>query len=286
MVLGPTASGKTQLAIEIAKCKNGEIISADSRQVYKHMDIGTGKDLHLFQEHNIAYHLINLVDPGEKYLLGNFQQDFLECISRIKNEGKFPVICGGTGLYLESILTPKYNTQIPENEELRRELLLLDKDALTNLWLNLPKDARQNEPDLSTSKRLIRAIEINHWLRSNLWFEPIPVKNQIKPHIIGINPPKEERNIRIKLRLQERLKQGLIEETEKLLGMGVSAEMLMYYGLEYKFVTLFLTKQLTREEMENKLYIAICQYAKRQMTWFRRMEKHGHIIHWINPLYA
>lgn len=280
MVLGPTASGKTSLAIQLAEQHNGEIISADSRQVYQQMDIGTGKDLNEYHAANIPYHLINIAKPGEKYHLQRFQIDFENAFEAIQSKGKLPIVCGGTGLYLESILLPKGQTQIPENKDLRVSLNQLDLDTLKMIWFNTKKDTRQAKPDLSTKKRCIRAIEIQSFLNQNPDFkiEDRPIPNYF---IIGINPSREVRRQRIERRLIERLEHGMIKEVKNLLVQGISEETLVYYGLEYKYITWYLTGKMNYEEMIRHLLIAIQQYAKRQMTWFRKMEK-THPIHWID----
>ena len=280
MVLGPTASGKTSLAIQLAKQHNGEIISADSRQVYQQMDIGTGKDLNEYHAANIPYHLINIAKPGEKYHLQRFQIDFENAFEAIQSKGKLPIVCGGTGLYLESILLPKGQTQIPENKDLRVSLNQLDLDTLKMIWFNTKKDTRQAKPDLSTKKRCIRAIEIQSFLNQNPDFK---IEDRAIPNyfIIGINPSREVRRQRIERRLIERLEHGMIKEVKNLLVQGISEETLVYYGLEYKYITWYLTGKMNYEEMIRHLLIAIQQYAKRQMTWFRKMEK-THPIHWID----
>jgi tRNA dimethylallyltransferase len=280
MVLGPTASGKTRLAIQLAEQHNGEIISADSRQVYQQMDIGTGKDLNEYHAANIPYHLINIAKPGEKYHLQRFQIDFEKAFEAIQSKGKLPIVCGGTGLYLESILLPKGQTQIPENKDLRVSLNQLDLDTLKMIWFNTKKDTRQAKPDLSTKKRCIRAIEIQSFLNQNPDFK---IEDRAIPNyfIIGINPSREVRRQRIERRLIERLEHGMIKEVKNLLVQGISEETLVYYGLEYKYITWYLTGKMNYEEMIRHLLIAIQQYAKRQMTWFRKMEK-THPIHWID----
>lgn len=280
MVLGPTASGKTSLAIQLAVQYSGEIISADSRQVYQQMDIGTGKDLNKYHAANIPYHLINIAKPGEKYHLQRFQQDFESAFKAIQSKGKLPIVCGGTGLYLESILLPKGQTQIPENTDLRVSLNQLDLDTLKMRWFNTKKDARQAKPDLSTKKRCIRAIEIQYFLNQNPDFK---IEDRAIPNyfIIGINPSREVRRERIERRLMERLENGMVEEVKNLLVQGISEETLVYYGLEYKYITWYLTGKMNYEVMTRQLLIAIQQYAKRQMTWFRKMEK-TYPIHWIN----
>lgn len=280
MVLGPTASGKTSLAIELARSLNGEIISADSRQVYQRMDIGTGKDLNQYLAANVAYHLINIAKPGEKYNLHRFQKDFDKAFDDIQSRQKLPIVCGGTGLYLESILQPKGLTQIPENTAYRTQLMTLEHQELKNLWFNTKKNTKQPYPDLSTKKRCIRALEIQDFLNQNPNFN-IAERDIPNYFIIGINPPREIRRESIEARLIERFKQGMVEEVENLLAQGISEETLIYYGLEYKFITWYLTGKLNYEEMTSQLLIAIQQYAKRQMTWFRKMEK-TYPINWIH----
>jgi tRNA dimethylallyltransferase len=280
MVLGPTASGKTSLAIQLAQQHNGEIISADSRQVYQQMDIGTGKDLNQYHAANIPYHLINIAKPGEKYNLHRFQQDFEKAFKAIQSKRKLPIVCGGTGLYLESILQPKGQTQIPENTALRSKLMVMEHQELRDIWFNTKKDSRQTNPDLSTKKRCIRALEIQYFLNLNPDFimeeRTIP-----KYYIVGINPCRDVRREKIKTRLNDRLKQGMVAEVAALLASGISEETLVYYGLEYKYISWYLNGKMNYEEMTKQLLIAIQQYAKRQMTWFRKMEK-IYPIHWIN----
>jgi tRNA dimethylallyltransferase len=244
------------------------------------MDIGTGKDLNEYHAANIPYHLINIAKPGEKYHLQRFQIDFEKAFEAIQSKGKLPIVCGGTGLYLESILLPKGQTQIPENKDLRVSLNQLDLDTLKMIWFNTKKDIRQAKPDLSTKKRCIRAIEIQSFLNQNPDFK---IEDRAIPNyfIIGINPSREVRRQRIERRLIERLEHGMIKEVKNLLVQGISEETLVYYGLEYKYITWYLTGKMNYEEMIRHLLIAIQQYAKRQMTWFRKMEK-THPIHWID----
>lgn len=276
VILGPTASGKTALANQLAYKNNGAIISADSRQVYRKMDIGTGKDLDEYEinKQKIPYYLIDICEPGEKYNLSLFQKDAEIAIDKINNNNKLPIICGGTGLYIEAFLNNYNRTQITSNLDLRNELNKLSKDELS---LKLKTLNTSNESfDYSTKKRIIRAIEI---VLSNKTLKPTQKRNDYI--IFGINIDRETRRQRISERLDYRLKYGLIEEVENLLTDGVSHETLQYYGLEYKYLSYYLSNLLSFEEMKIKLNTEIHRFAKRQMTWFRRMEKNGFQINWI-----
>lgn len=277
IILGPTASGKTELAVALAKTYNSEIISADSRQVFKNMDIGTGKDLAVYQ--NIPHHLINIKAAGEKYHVNEFKTDFYTAYKQITVAKKLPILCGGTGMYIHSLLQNQQYTAVPVNLNLREKLQELNKLQLQEKLNTYPLSLTQHA-DYSTSKRLIRAIEIAEYLKYNKL--PAANSHQLNPLIIGLTSDKETRRQRIINRLDERLKQGLIAEVEKLLTSGVSAEMLTFYGLEYKFVTAYLAGNLDYETLKEKLGIAICQFAKRQMTFFRKMEKDGVLINWLN----
>jgi len=265
----------------LAEKINGEIISADSRQVYKNMDIGTGKDLneYIVKGKPIPYHLIDICEAGSRYLLPDFQRDFNTAFQEITTNNKTAILCGGTGLYLEAVLENHQFTNIPENIDFRvsvnektHEELLLQFDAI-----NKPTTF---SPDLSTRKRTVRAIELA------LHFERKPLsetkKIDFEPIIFGLNISRELRREKISKRLHERLSNRMIEEVQDLLKSGISADDLAYYGLEYKFITEYLAGDLSLTEMTNRLEIAIHQFAKRQMTWFRRMEKKGHLIHWID----
>lgn len=280
VVLGPTASGKTSFAIKLAQALNGEIISADSRQVYKRMDIGTGKDLLEYQIAHINYHLIDILEPGQKYHIHQFQIDFENAYELICKKGKKAILCGGSGLYLEAALLPKLQTQIPENLDLRQKLSTYTYQELKDLWLQLPKDDRQSTADTSTAKRLIRAIEMNTYLSQHPNFKYSP---RISPDafIIGLSPELNQRRNNIEMRLNKRLQDGMVEEVNGLLNEGIKADDLIYYGLEYKFITQHLLGKLSYEQMYEKLLIAIQQFAKRQMTYFRKLEKDGLKIHWI-----
>lgn len=274
-ILGPTASGKTRYAVETARRIGGEIISADSRQVYRGMDIGTGKDLSEYGE--VPYHLIDIADAGTKYNIYQYQKDFEEAFRDIVARGRRPILCGGSGLYIEAATCGYYLPDVPADEALRAELGKLPTEELMARYEALRKP--HNKTDYDTRQRLIRALEIA------IYEESHPVNRTSflpkKTKYIGIDVSREERNRRIDARLEARLKEGLVDEVRSLLDSGLSADDLIYYGLEYKFVTLYLTGVLTYEEMVLRLGIAIHQFAKRQMTWFRGMERRGIQIEWI-----
>lgn len=280
-VLGPTASGKTKYAVNLARQLNGEIISADSRQVYRGMDIGTGKDLADYNE--ISYHLIDIVDAGEKYDIFRYRRDFAKVYKDIVSRGKFPILCGGSGLYIEAATRGYSLPEVPPNPELREKLEKESTDELISKLASLKP--LHNSTDYDTRKRLIRALEIAIYQSehpdltiSSDVEEPLFEEGDVK--YIGISVSREERNERIDKRLKARLKEGMVEEVKRLLDSGIPPEDLIYYGLEYKFVTLYLTGDLSFSEMEAKLAIAIHQFAKRQMTWFRGMERRGILIEW------
>ena len=277
-ILGPTASGKTSLATRLAyQIGNAEIISADSRQVYRGMDIGTGKDLNEYtvEGTHIPYHLIDIVDAGEKYNLFHFQQDFWNAYHDIRNRGKIPILCGGTGLYIESILKSYKMVPVPENPALRKELASKSLEELTQI-LSTYKTLH-NTTDVDTPMRAIRAIEIQQYYTENSISErEFP---QLKSLTIGVSIDRDLRRQKITKRLNERLQSGMLAEVEGLLE-HVSAEDLMYYGLEYKYLTMCAIGQLSYQEMVRQLEIAIHQFAKRQMTWFRGMERRGISIVW------
>jgi len=282
VILGPTASGKTKLAAKLAYAMNAEIISADSRQVYQHMNIGTGKDYddYIVQEQTIPVHLIDVVKPGSKYHVHQFQQDFEKVYSAIQQKNKTAILCGGTGLYLQSVLQQHQYTSIPVNEQLRTTLKSLSLYELVNYFNNQPETAFNAIADLSTPKRAIRAIEINLYLQNNALSKKKTV--DLNPFIIGLNPGLELRRSNIEKRLLQRIQIGLIEEVDALHKSGLSFEQLEYYGLEYKFVAQYLQGLMSKEALLEKLTIAIQQFAKRQMTYFRKMEKDGLHIHWID----
>ncbi|TDB66929.1 tRNA (adenosine(37)-N6)-dimethylallyltransferase MiaA [Arundinibacter roseus] len=283
VLLGPTASGKTQLATQLAHRIGGEIISADSRQVYRHMTIGTGKDLseYVVKGKSIPYHLIDILDPGEKYHVFQFQQDVAGLLPQIYQRKQVPILCGGTGLYIHSVLQNYGYTGIPVNEPLRQELETQEDDDLLKRFRSIPSSYSQLA-DVSTRKRLIRAIEIATWLLENS-LEDYPGTTLPEYTVFGLNPPVEVRRARISKRLHERLELGLIEEVDGLLKSGLTAAQLIYYGLEYKYVTEYLTGIMSLTEMTKKLETEIHRYAKRQMTYFRKMERDGIRIQWLSP---
>ena len=278
-VLGPTASGKTRLAVALADRLDGEILSADSRQVYRGMDIGTGKDLgdYILDGRAIPYHLIDIADAGTKYNVYEFQGDFKKAYTDIVTRKKFPVMCGGTGLYLESVLKGYRLIPVPENPELRRKLEGKSLRELTRILEGYK--TLHNTTDVDTAKRAIRAIEIEECYRNT------PVEADEFPHIdslvIGVDIDRELRRQRISRRLEQRLDEGMVDEVRHLLDSGIQPEDLIYYGLEYKYVTLYLTGQLPYKYMQQELEVAIHQFAKRQMTWFRGMERRGTHIEWV-----
>lgn len=277
IVLGPTASGKTKLAVKLAQKLDAEIISADSRQVYRQMDIGTGKDLDEYQ--NIPYHLIDIVNPGDKYNITRFQQDFYDAFQQITQRGKRVIVCGGTGFYIQSLLTQMPYSSVPANTELRSQLTLLEKEELL-FRLQQMEIPTNFEIDLHAKKRLIRAIEIIHGLKENPTFKPT-IYPTYTATLLGLNPSLEVRRQRITTRLQERLANGMIEEVQSLLTDGTSFADMEYYGLEYKYISYYLQGKLSEDELFRKLETEIHRYAKRQMTYFRKMEKDGIPIHWV-----
>jgi tRNA dimethylallyltransferase len=281
IVLGPTASGKTKLAVHLAAKLEGEIISADSRQVFKGMDIGTGKDL---AEYNldgitIPYHLIDICQAGERYHVNRFKEDFYQAFDEIVSRGKLPLLCGGTGMYIHSILQNHSLTSIPVSTELRSSLIDMDIEALQRKLSEYP-EALTRQADRSTMKRLIRAIEIAEFLKDSDWTEK--GQRPLEPFVVGLRDDVASRRKKISDRLERRFEQGLIEEVERLLIEGVPPEMLTFYGLEYKMIVAYLNKEMSLPELKDRLFIGICQYAKRQMTFFRKMEKDGITIHWYD----
>jgi tRNA dimethylallyltransferase len=278
IILGATASGKTKLAIELAKTLQTAVISADSRQVFKRMDIGTGKDLAEFKLADVPFHLIDIRDAGESYNVNSFKEDFYSAFELISAQHKLPILCGGTGMYIHSLLQNHELTAVPSNETLRKGLQHLDRTQLIEKLHTFPTKLTA-QADLSSSKRLIRAIEIADYLQNNtLEAKATPLLN---PLVIGLVDELETRREKIRKRLNLRLEEGLIEEVEQLMASGVAADKLIFYGLEYKFVTLYLLKQLDYPTLKENLTVAICQFAKRQMTFFRKMEKDGVKINWL-----
>ncbi|SKB86537.1 tRNA (adenosine(37)-N6)-dimethylallyltransferase MiaA [Dyadobacter psychrophilus] len=283
VILGPTASGKTHLAVKVAAMLGGEIISADSRQVYRDMDIGTGKDLAEYESdgRKIRYHLIDIRDAGEQYNVNEFQKDFETAYEKVGAHENVPILCGGTGFYILSLLKGHAYASIPVNVTLRSELEDIPKELLLARFGSYDT-AYQHIADTSTRKRLIRAIEISEFLTHQAGTETFPNKQPYPYIVFGLNPAVEIRRERISNRLATRLKSGLIDEVEGLLARGLTAEQLIYYGLEYKWITLYLTGELPYEEMVTRLETEIHRFAKRQMTFFRKMEKDGIDIHWLD----
>ncbi|WP_257669447.1 tRNA (adenosine(37)-N6)-dimethylallyltransferase MiaA [Parapedobacter tibetensis] len=276
VILGPTASGKTQLAIEVARQTNGAIISADSRQVYRGMDLGTGKDLHIYG--NIPYHLIDILEAGETYHVTQYQEDVHKAVESIRRQGKQPILCGGTGLYIQSVMQRLDYTIVPVDAALRAMLEPLAAETLKEKLRHLPVPS-DFKADTSTKKRLIRAIEIATWCQQyTLPPNPYP---PLSATIFGINPPVETRRQRITERLQKRLDEGLIDEVRLLLQRGIPPERLVYYGLEYKYITQYLLGEMDYHMFFARLNTEIHRFAKRQMTYFRKMEKDGLKIHWL-----
>ena len=278
-ILGPTASGKTPLAAALADRLGTEIISGDSRQVYRRMDLGTGKDLadYTVGGRSIPYHLIDIVEPGYKYNVFEYQRDFLKAYESIVAKGKLPVLCGGTGMYIESILKGYRLLPVPENPELRASLEGKSLEELTQILAGYKK--LHNSTDVDTAKRAIRAIEIEEYYKQQpLEYREFPLLESL---IVGVDIDRDLRREKITRRLKQRLDEGMVEEVRGLLAEGISAESLIYYGLEYKFLTQYVIGELTFDEMFQQLETAIHQFAKRQMTWFRGMERRGFTIHWL-----
>ena len=289
-ILGPTASGKTPVAARLAAEIGGEVISADSRQVYRRMDIGTGKDLDDYVVNSdegivnsVPYHLIDIREPGTKYNLFEYQQDFFDVYQQIRSRGAVPILCGGTGLYIEAVLKGYHLSPVPQNQPLRDSLEGKPLEELTQMLTDLKTTTgsnMHNTTDVDSCQRAIRAIEIETYNLEH----PTP-RRELPPVdslIIGIDIDRELRREKITRRLKARLEEGMVDEVQALLDEGIPAEDLIYYGLEYKFVTEYLKGQTTYDEMFTRLEIAIHQFAKRQMTWFRGMERRGFNIHWID----
>ncbi len=279
-ILGPTATGKTSFATFVASQLNGEIISADSRQVFRGMDIGTGKDIadYSIDGVDIPYHLIDIADPGYEYNVFEFQSDFLKAYEEIEAREKFPILCGGTGMYIESVLKGYKLINVPKNENLREFLELKSDKDLEEILLDY-KDLH-NTTDITERDRLLRAIEIQKYYEEHPDIDTSFPK--IDSVIVGINFDRRVVRARITERLEQRMEEGMVEEVQALLDKGVSTEQLKFYGLEYRFITQFLEDEIAYNEMFRRLNTAIHQFAKRQMTWFRRMEKQGFEIHWLD----
>lgn len=278
-VVGPTATGKTRRAVSLARAFGGEIISGDSRQVYRSMDLGTGKDLEEYA--GVPYHLIDVAEPGTKYNLYQFLRDADEACASIRSRGNLPIICGGTGLYVESFLKGMVLPEVPENPSLRAELEGKDLSELKDILASMKQ--LHNVTDVDTPQRAVRAIEIQRYYIEH----PDAAAGAVDPTprpalVVGVAIDRETRRRRITERLDARLEAGMVAEVESLLAAGVPAENLIYYGLEYKYLTLYVIGEITREEMRSQLEIAIHQFAKRQMTWFRGMEKRGIPIAWLD----
>ncbi len=281
VITGPTAVGKTRLAVAVAHALDGEIINADSRQVYRQMDIGTGKDL---QDYHIAgrqipYHLIDIKEPGEQYNIKEYQRDFEQVYKQVVAAGKQPVLCGGSGLYIESVLEGNPFAFVPVNEPLRQQLADESKARLMSM-ISPALTEQLNITSRTTTKRLIRAVEINRYLQTH----KLPAKRteRLPADIFVVTLPRQQVMARIRQRLEERLQNGLIEEVENLLATGLQPEQLLYYGLEYRWVTLYVLGEIDYDYMVERLNIAIRQFAKRQMTWFRRMAKKGYDLNWLD----
>ena len=279
-ILGPTASGKTPLAAALADRLGTEIISGDSRQVYRRMDLGTGKDLvdYTVEGRQVPYHLIDIVEPGYKYNVFEYQRDFLKAYQEITAKNKLPILCGGTGMYIESVLKGYRLLPVPENPELRASLEGKSLEELTGILEGYKK--LHNSTDVDTAKRAIRAIEIEEYYKQ----QPAKYREfpSLKSLIIGVDIDRELRREKITRRLKQRLDEGMVEEVRGLLAEGIDPENLIYYGLEYKFLTQYAIGELTFDEMFHQLETAIHQFAKRQMTWFRGMERRGFTIHWLD----
>ena len=279
-ILGPTASGKTPLAAALADRMGTEIISGDSRQVYRRMDLGTGKDLvdYTVDGRQVPYHLIDIVEPGYKYNVFEYQRDFLKAYEEISAKGKTPILCGGTGMYIESVLKGYRLLPVPENPELRASLEGKSLEELTHILEGYKK--LHNSTDVDTCKRAIRAIEIEEYYKQ----QPPEYREfpSLKSLIVGVDIDRELRREKITRRLKQRLDEGMVDEVRGLLAEGIPAENLIYYGLEYKFLTQYAIGEISYDEMFLQLETAIHQFAKRQMTWFRGMERRGFTIHWLD----
>ena len=280
VVLGPTASGKTRLGVHLARALHGEVVSADSRQVYRGLTIGAGKDLdeYVADGDAVPYHLIDAVDLGHEFSVFEYQRRCFEVIEDLTARGTLPVLVGGTGLYIEAVLKGYRMVEVPKNPDLRAKLADLSTAELSERLTDL-KPGQHNTTDLVDRDRTIRAIEIAAYTRTH---EPPPAP-ELRPFILGTRWPRDVLRERIRKRLVERIAAGMVEEVRELLARGIPSEKLEFLGLEYRYVTDYLEGRLaTREELVEKLFVAICQFAKRQGTWFRRMERRGARIHWVD----
>ncbi|MDE5646620.1 MAG: tRNA (adenosine(37)-N6)-dimethylallyltransferase MiaA [Muribaculaceae bacterium] len=277
-VVGATATGKTRRAVDLAREFNGEVISADSRQVYRRMDIGTGKDLCEYGD--VPVHLVDVCEPGDKYNLHRYLRDYNAAVADVRSRGAMPVVCGGSGMYVEAALNGLKLPEVPRNDELRRSLEGKTLDELAIILSDMK--SLHNTTDVDTVDRALRAIEIQSYYQAHpdeeYGSKSDPEKNAL---VIGISIDRDMRRKRIDDRLKSRFETGMTNEVESLLAEGIPAENLIYYGLEYKWLTLYVTGRISRPEMETGLQTAIHQFAKRQMTWFRGMERRGHVIHWL-----
>lgn len=280
IITGPTASGKTSLAVAVANRVGGEIISADSRQVYRGMNIGTGKDYddYVIGGSRIPCHLIDIADPGYKYNVFEYQRDFVSVYSNLKDRNVFPVVCGGSGMYTDSIISGYKMVEVAPDSGLRSNLEKKSMAELTEILSTYKK--LHNTTDLDTKKRIIRAIEIEHSNQNKK--KPVSKFPKIRSLVVGIMPDRESRRMNISKRLRERLEAGMIDEVKLLMEQGLRTDILIYYGLEYKYIALYLTGKLSYEDLTRDLEIAIHQFAKRQMTWFRGMERRGVKINWLD----
>lgn len=277
-IVGPTASGKTRRAVALAEAMDGEIVSGDSRQVYRGMTIGTGKDLDEYG--NVPYHLIDIADAGDKYNLHRYLKDANAAIAGIRSRSRQPIVCGGTGLYVESLLNGLKLPDVSENKELRESLQGKSLEELTGILASMKQ--LHNVTDVDTEKRAIRAIEIQSYYQEHPEKAVNTVPSPLEAVVIGVDIDREKRRQRITARLKQRLDEGMVDEIRGLIDSGVSPDDLIYYGLEYKFITEHVIGRLTFDEMFSQLEIAIHQFAKRQMTWFRGMERRGYTIHWLS----
>jgi len=278
-VIGPTASGKTSLAAHLASRMNGEVISADSRQVYRHMNLGTGKDYDDYTVNGVLIpcHLLDIAEPGYKYSVFEYQRDFFHAFTDIHSRGKMPVLCGGSGMYIDAAVKGYKLVDVPRNEELRKDLHSKSQDELNKILVSLKK--LHNTTDTDSAERAIRAIEIAAFRQ--LHPEITSKLPPVNPVFFGVLYERNTERERITDRLRTRMKQGMVEEVQQLLASGIPADTLVYYGLEYKFITQYLSGALTYDDMVSQLNTAIHQFAKRQRTWFRKMEKEGTVIHWL-----
>jgi len=280
VITGPTAMGKTRVAAMVASSINGEVISADSRQVYRRMNLGTGKDYNDYMVNGkmIPYHLIDIAEPGYRYNLFEYQRDFIKAYRDIVSRSRFPVVCGGSGMYVDCIVSGYRLAEVPPDYRLRKELEGKSLEELTEILKKYKK--LHNKTDIDTVKRAVRAIEIEKYCEEKR--ELVSDFPSLRSLVVGVNADRETRRERISQRLKQRLEAGMVQEVESLLAEGIDRESLIYYGLEYKYITMYLTGDLTYDEMYRRLEVAIHQFAKRQMTWFRGMERKGVSIRWLD----